>query len=459
MKKTIYGILLIVLVVISACGNFTDIEPKGMNLLNRVTDLDQLLNYRYLNGVFGVGDCSILINDAYPTLNIPNEISRPVKTLRTALLTWDERINRAELSTSDTKYELYYRIIGRVANPVLLQVDDAEGDRVLAMQLKAEAYVLRAWFHYLAVNVFAKAYNPTTTATDPGIPYVKEHDLLSVPSKKYTVQEVYDFILADLRAALELNSLPNEATNLMRVSLPFAYAVEAQVRMSMHDFSGAWQAAEKSLAIKNTIDDHRPFVGETFARPELQSTEDLFFAGQAYIMMIAPTPELSAVFEPGSIFNNTISKMNERGPAMFGLTTDVIYSLTTYLCGSGLTTVDMNLVCAECKLRSGDISGTMEIINHIREYRIDPAMYAPLTAANATEAFAALKKSWRTENWCGPKNFINLKRWNTEAAYKETLRKTLLGVNYELPPDSPLWIFPFPQNAIAYNPNLTQNYE
>jgi len=151
--------------------------------------------------------------------------------------------------------------------------------------------------------------------------------------------------------------------------------------------------------------------------------------------------------------------MNALGPAMFGLTTDVIYSLTTYLCGSGLTTVDMNFVCAECKLRSGDISGTMEIINHIREYRIDPAMYAPLTAANATEAFAALKKSWRTENWCGPKNFINLKRWNTEAAYKETLRKTLLGVNYELPPDSPLWIFPFPQNATAYNPNLTQNYE
>ena len=49
-------------------------------------------------------------------------------------------------------------------------------------------------------------------------------------------------------------------------------------------------------------------------------------------------------------------------------------------------------------------------------------------------------------------------RWNTEDAYKETLRKNLLGQEFELRPDSPLWIFPFPQNATNYNPNLTQNY-
>jgi hypothetical protein len=99
----------------------------------------------------------------------------------------------------------------------------------------------------------------------------------------------------------------------------------------------------------------------------------------------------------------------------------------------------------------------MNILNDLRAKRVDP--YAPLAAANGAEAFAILKQVSHAEGWLGPRNFINLKRWNTEDAYKATIRKTLLGVNYELRPDSPLWVFPFPMNATAYNPNLTQNYE
>ena len=56
------------------------------------------------------------------------------------------------------------------------------------------------------------------------------------------------------------------------------------------------------------------------------------------------------------------------------------------------------------------------------------------------------------------KNFINMKRWNTEPEYQTTLRKTLLGKDYELTPDSPLWIFPIPLSASSINPNLTPNY-
>jgi hypothetical protein len=104
------------------------------------------------------------------------------------------------------------------------------------------------------------------------------------------------------------------------------------------------------------------------------------------------------------------------------------------------------------------ISEAVDILNYIRTNRILSAEYTPVSAANATETFALLKKVSRTEGWFGCRNYINLKRWNTEDAYKETLRKTLLDVDYELAPDSPLWIFPFPQNAAAFNPNLTKNY-
>ena len=459
MKKIHFTTILFSLVLLfSGCEKFTDLQPKGKNLLDRVSDLDLLLNYWYGRlSVLRAEEAAILINDTYPRERIANLIANPTKTLNSVLITWDEETDRAALTASSDAYSTFYSIIGKIANPVLLQIDHASGDKVLAKHLKAEAYVLRAYFHYLAVNFFAKAYDPETAATDPGIPYAREHDLLSVHNQKYTVQKVYDLILEDLHAALELNSLPDKPINIMRVGKSFAYAALAKVYMSMRKFDEAYTAAGNALAVNNTIYDHRPL--STFRRPDMSCPEDLFYATANYLLLIGLTPELTSSYESGSVFYNKVGKMNAQGPASFGLPIHVLFSNATYLNGSGLTTVDMYLVQAECKIRSGAVSEAMGILNHVREYRVDPKTYAPLEAANATEAFNILKGIVRQENWYGCKRFINLKRWNTEDAYKETIRKTLLGVDYELKPDSPLWIFPFPQNATAFNPHLTQNYD
>ena len=54
--------------------------------------------------------------------------------------------------------------------------------------------------------------------------------------------------------------------------------------------------------------------------------------------------------------------------------------------------------------------------------------------------------------------FFTRKRWNQLDDMKETFTRNLLGTTYTLKPESKLWIFPFPQNAINNNPNLKQNY-
>jgi hypothetical protein len=470
--KKIHYLSLVLLVALSGCAKFTDVDPKGKNLLGTVTQLDQVLDHEFFGlDVSGTASFIMLINDGGYPRNMPNLINSPVKTLESVLLTWDEQADRAALTSSDGMYAYCYSIIGKVANPVLLMADAASGDRDMANRLKAEAYVLRAYFHYLAVNFFAKAYNPATAATDGGVPYVKEHDLLTVPSAKYTVQEVYDFILEDLQAAFDLNSLPDKPINPCRVGKAFAHAVQAKVLVSMHRFDDAKTAAGNSLAIQNAVEDHRdnivvidtdPDTGEPvktdFSRPLIQSPEDLFYSDGSFGLYITLSPELSEAFEPGHIFYNSVAKRNEDVELYYGLPgIDLLSTRVAYLNSIGLSTVDMLLTLAECKIRSGEVDDAMEILNDLRAKRVDP--YTPVTVANAAEAFAVLKNIARTETWYGIKHFISLKRWNTEEAYKETIRKTLLGVDYELRPDSPLWVFPFPRNATGYNPNLTQNYE
>lgn len=479
--RKLYAIWIGMALFFGGCSDFTEIDPKGKNILNRVEDLDLLLNSEYY---ISFSNVRTLTNDVYPAISIiPNLLNESIKTLSGVYVSWDETTDRVALTTSDGFYSGLYQIIGQVANPVLQNVDGAEGDRAMADRLKAEALVLRGWCHYLLVNVYAKAYNPETSETDPGIVYRVETDGMEVPNEKLSVAEVYEHILADVDSALNLGSLPTNP-NKMRVGLPFAYAVKAKVLMSMRDYDGAFEAAGESLALKSLIDNYNELLvtetmsgsGLAFTRPELELEEELFDTPVSFFYE-AFTPEMWNAFEEGHVLKEYLLTDTMYGNLFYGLNIPCIMPMNLYYSLLGLTTVDMYLTQAECYIREGNVTEAMNLLNQIREKRIVTGQYEARSASSTEEAFAIMKNISRTENFATMKNFINLKRWNTETAYQETLTKTIeWNVNIydnegnitgsephsfsaELAPDSPLWIFPFPQNATTFNPNLTQNYE
>lgn len=482
MKNRLYIWICCTVCLICGCSDFTEIEPKGKSTLNRVEDLNLVLNHEYYVRLEAL---SVLINDVYPqVVNIPNLLDESIKTLNGIAATWDETTDRAALTQSDYKYTGLYEVIGKVANPVLLNADQAEGDRTLANRYKAEALVLRAWCHYLLVNIYAKAYEPATAATDPGIMYVLDsEDITATPNEKRTVAKVYELILADLDAALDLKSLTVNPDK-MRVGLPFAHAVKAKVLMSMRDYDGAFAAAGEALKLKNTIDDYNDKVvtntdyaafGKTFqefTREYLTCEEELFET--PYFFFYTPfSPEFwedveeHHVFRSYLITDDMIFGIPMYGGQFNGVHVPFLMNMKMYYSPLGLTTVDMYLVQAECLIREGKTGDAMDLLNIIREKRVVTGNWQEVSASTPEEAFEWLRKISRTENFFTPKNFINLKRWNTEGAYAKTLHKTYSytagteerEVSYELRPDSPLWIYPFPQNATNLNPNLTQNYK
>jgi starch-binding outer membrane protein, SusD/RagB family len=91
------------------------------------------------------------------------------------------------------------------ANEVLAVIDDLPGDRQHKRAVKGEAYLTRAYGHFMLVNLFAKHYDETTADDDPGIPYVSEPETEFI--KKYersSVEDVYDKIEEDLQEGLDL---------------------------------------------------------------------------------------------------------------------------------------------------------------------------------------------------------------------------------------------------------------
>jgi hypothetical protein len=295
--------------------------------------------------------------------------------------------------------------------------------------------------------------------------------------------------------------------------------VEAKVLMSLHRHAEARRAAENSLAVNNQLLDHRadtrfvppmpPFRPEPqnipYFRRERYNVEDLFGAYDQRNGRVLSN-DLVQSFEENDIFrrygdlefnisfpmtflmNSAQSSTNIVGAQ--GMWSDFFAGnpFTAAYSGLGLTTVDMWLTLAECMIREGDAAGAAQILNTLRERRTVSGYFVPIGTDNIIED---LKRVSRNENFLTSQNFINLKRWNTErgSAWETTLTKTLeispmgfapgamappppapapttpsppLGATethtFTLRPNSPLWIFPFPQSATDFNPYLTQNY-
>ncbi|SHM61427.1 SusD family protein [Chitinophaga jiangningensis] len=467
MRNYFYGwAMAVLLLVASGCKKYTDITPKGQNLLNRAADLDLLLNVNYSGTPFTAQKQAILDNDMYlQAVNVPNTISSNVQTINKILLTYDESANRAALTLTDGPYEGLYRLISTVANIVLANADKASGDPLLLKQLKAEAYILRAYSHYLLVNIYAKAYDPATAATDGGVPYVKDIDFESVNNKN-TVKEVYDNLLGDVDAALALESLPEQPKNGMRIGKAFAYAVKAKILMSMRNYPAALEAVTEALKYNSNIEDHRsllalPKAARMPVRSGVGAADNLFYATDNSFSptTFAPTYEiLRDCYEPGNIIKDSSIVYNyDMGMLYVGLAGIPGWIAPTYEANmAGMTTSDLVLMKAECLIRNKQVAEGMAAINEIRIRRIVP--FTPLSASDEAQGMKYLQQTSRIEFLFTIRNFINLKRWNREGTYATTITRTLNGITYQLKPDSPLWIFPFPQSATQFNTSLTQNY-
>ena len=91
------------------------------------------------------------------------------------------------------------------ANEVLAVIDDLEGDKPEKDAIRGEAYLTRAYGHFMLVNIFSKHYDNATASDDLGIPYVDEPETEFIKSyTRLSVDDVYDKIEDDLLEGLDL---------------------------------------------------------------------------------------------------------------------------------------------------------------------------------------------------------------------------------------------------------------
>ena len=243
-------------------------------------------------------------------------------------------------------------------------------------------------------------------------------------------------------------------------------------------YAEALSYAEAALELNDEVED-RSYMMEEYAWYLLPTSPNNYIyissSGESWWVPFADNLSLETVakFEDGDfVIDYGYSGYPEEGEElwnpMYGeMNTGIEGSLSftgydTYKNPWGITVEQMMYVAAECHIRSGAAGGVqkgMEMINHVRTFRIDPDKYTPWSASTEQEAMAYLQQAKFIENIATAENFFDRKRWNTEEDYKMTVTREIPGVGtYSIAPESPLWVLPFPNSVIQNNPTFTQNY-
>ena len=157
--------------------------------------------------------------------------------------------------------------------------DEARIDNYLG-----EAYLMRAYYYHNLILRWAKDYEPSTAQTDLGVPLVVAYNVTLLPARA-SVMDVYDQIIADItEAKARLADVPG-AQSASRFTLDAAIALEARVRLDIHDYAGAATAAD------NLISSARYPLVNTIAGLENMWTNDV--SSEVICQLYASSTELS----------------------------------------------------------------------------------------------------------------------------------------------------------------------
>lgn len=457
--------------------NSCDMElvPKGSTTLDTTEDLEYLLNKANYTNSFPFRNITIIANESYGddyNATVPAKIALK-STLYSAFLGYDETIDRKALTPSDAFYTDTYKLIFGL-NVVIGKASGTDGDKTLKQRIIAEARIERAYYHFLIANIYAAQYDAATAGQKGGIAYVTDYNN-EQQKTQLTLDKVYALMLEDLDDAL-INLLP-DFSNVVRLNKYSAYAIKSRVLLQMKNYPEALKYALMALEGNSTIED-RTYILDTHRWILKGDAPNNFWyispmSTYSKVNYSQLTLETLAKVEEGDLtFNYAYNGGNVNGRLAFDATYGQSDSgipgcreLITYDVFTncwGLTVERIMYAAAECYIRGGEIQKGLDLINKVRKYRIHPDFYNDLTASNEKDAMDILQKAKFIENLSTYENFFDLKRWNTEDAYKQTITRSIPSngetATYSITPDSPLWIFPFPSTVLEYNSSFSYNY-
>lgn len=222
--------LLLVGITLSTCGKYLDVSPDSsfdvpIDSEDKIAEL--------LTGAYP--DASYFPFLEPRTDNVGERTYGEHYQLNEAMYLWED-YDQEDLDTPLSYWNACYRGIGQANKALELLKDYPKTERVKA--LYAEAFLLRAYLHFMLVNIWAEPYRAEESELAPGIPYLtrpEKHALVNY--HRGSVADVYRKIEEDLRLGITLVSDRYYAKPKYHFNKKAAYAFATRFYLMM----GRWQ--------------------------------------------------------------------------------------------------------------------------------------------------------------------------------------------------------------------------
>lgn len=422
------------------------VQPKTLTDFQNLLDNTLVLNY--------TGGLAQLSADEYEVND--EAFMAGTETERNAYL-WQAQIYNGDNSILDWN-RLYAQVF--YANNVLEGLSHSDSAATAQGRfIKGWALFTRAFAYYDLAKNFCTGYNASTAANELGLPLRLRPQIDEILPRS-SLEDTYWQIFRDLEDAKPLLPPQRPNNNLNRPSKIAAYALLARIYLDMRQYDKAESAADSALALYNKLIDYNK-VSRTSATPFSITHDELIYnTSQVNTYFFTTASGIS----PGRVPDHIMALYDEndlRVPLYFNRTADGTYSKKRGYNGAGayaftgLATDELYLIKAECLARRNELGGAMDWLNTLLEKRYQNNVGPSLTAGSAAEALRLVLTErqkeliWRGLRW------QDLKRLNAESA-DITLSRTVNGQTYTLPPNSPRYVFPIPDDEIALS-GIEQN--
>ncbi|WP_111307057.1 RagB/SusD family nutrient uptake outer membrane protein [Confluentibacter sediminis] len=457
LKKSISGILAVVLCVIVSCDDYLGIEPKGQRLLESTEDYNLWLDSERLH------ESAIYELNYFSDVTDLPTIDDLWENVSERAYTWQPQLTNEPLDSSPiwaySYGNMYY--YNAVINEVLESIGGTENER---LSLRAEALLGRSLIYLNLVNLYGKVYNETTASQDLSVPFVTSIDVTDETPQRSTVQQIYNHIISDLEEAIPNLPLDNSG-NRFRGSVAAAYGVLARAYLYMGKYDLASQNAQ--LALDNGPNEIlMKLPGQVI---DYKTRPDIILArkgGGFYFSTIIPTLDLLQSFD----VDDQRLKLNYKGlsslpyPYTFTTRGQITYEPHGLLSGAkdypnwGIDVAEMNLIIAEAAARSGDTSTACDQLDLLRSKRFLAADYVRFDSTDPEEVLEKVLQERIFEFPFVGLRWYDMRRLAAEGRMSTVYRYDGLGnIIATLEPDNDRYTLQIPMQIMSYNDDWEQN--
>lgn len=426
---------------LTACDDFLDITPTGKVIAKTGDEYRALLTYEY----------KYFAKDRYmTTLRTDEMLMDMVKTSSTDkdayLDLWRWKDEAPSPTTSYFSWRTYYHTI-YIANYVIghqHEITNATKEEI--NQLVGESYMLRAYCHFLLVNLYAEPYTHCTPAGTRGVPIQLKADVNAIPASS-SVEAVYQQVLSDLNEAEKyLNVEVWEEGKNYRFNKVSAQALRARTYLYMGQWEEALKAATTVLETHNQLED---LTTNSYTLPNsYKSVENIValerFSSNLYTAINIPSPDFISMYRTG----------DQRRTKFYKRVTSSTYSLQKG--GSddnacSFRTSEMYLIAAEASARLDSLDKAVSYLVPLMEKRLNQSAYqTTLELVNnmtQEELIQEILDERARELAFEGHRWYDLRRTTQPA-----LMRTYDGGTYTLTPEK--YTMRFPTEAVEANPEI-----